>query len=169
METKQYTTIDKGGWIEGPWNKEPDKVQWQDEATGMPCLAVRHPTLGNWCGYVGVTTDHPLFGKHYDTPDVSVHGGLTFSDVCRPHDTEDTGICHVPGEGEPDHVWWFGFDCAHFNDFSPGLEATTRKVMPEGHVSSMAGNPYRTLKYVQKECANLANQLKEAEHAQPIA
>jgi hypothetical protein len=34
-----------------------------DEATGLPCLAVRpNPEImGNWCGYVGVDQSHPFF------------------------------------------------------------------------------------------------------------
>lgn len=51
-------------WPEGPWMDEPDKVQWQDEATGLACLAVRGP-LGSWCGYVGVGKAHPLHGIGY--------------------------------------------------------------------------------------------------------
>lgn len=41
---------------------------------------------------------------HRGLPCLAVHGGLTYSDRC--HDD----ICHVPAPGEPDDVWWFGFD-----------------------------------------------------------
>jgi hypothetical protein len=43
-----WTTIDKSSWGNGPWQTEPDKAQWQDEETGLPCLAVRnaaYPTI----------------------------------------------------------------------------------------------------------------------------
>ena len=75
METREYTTINRTalGWPDGPWNGEPDKVQWQDQQTGMPCLAVRHPESGHWCGYVGVDPDHPHFEQSYD--DVSMADG----------------------------------------------------------------------------------------------
>jgi hypothetical protein len=38
MDTIEYRTIDKSQWGPGPWQDEPDKKQWQDEATGLPCL-----------------------------------------------------------------------------------------------------------------------------------
>lgn len=81
MQTIEYRTVDKSGWGDGPWQSEPDKRQWRDEATGLPCLIVRGPS-GALCGYVGVPATHPLHGKEYDAADVEVHGGLTFSDHC---------------------------------------------------------------------------------------
>lgn len=148
MEARQYTTIDKSGWGRGEWQDEPDKMQWQDEATGLPCLIVRGPS-GALCGYVGVAPDHPLHGKDYDHVDVSVHGGLTFSDRCADSADESRGICHVAGEGEPDHVWWFGFDCAHLYDHTPAYER---------HWGS-GEDIYRDLAYVQSEVTSLARQL----------
>lgn len=49
-------------WGNGAWVDEPDKAQWRDEATGLPCLLVRNQ-LGALCGYVGVYPDHPYFAK----------------------------------------------------------------------------------------------------------
>src|SRR5262249_44757906 len=119
MKTIEYRYIDKSEWKRGAWDDEPDKIQWQDEQTGLPCLAVRHPTMGNWCGYVGVAEGHSYFGKEYEHEDVNVdcHGDLTFSDFCHQDDKEH-GICHRPDPGEPERVWWLGFDCAHGGDYS---------------------------------------------------
>ena len=164
MEAKEYTTIDRAAqqWPSGPWDKEPDKAQWQDEETGLPCLAVRHPSSGHWCGYVGVAEGHPAFKQGYNDvmfgdeyPDV--HGGLTFADMCSPGEDESKGVCHTPALGEPDHVWWFGFDCAHSEDYSPR----------DQHYSDTRGYPfttggyskYRTLDYVKWQCRKLAKQL----------
>lgn len=153
MKTLSYTTINRQalGWPSGPWDNEPDKVQWPDPATGLPCLAVRHPNSGHWCGYVGVSEKHPYFEASYDscTQGVDVHGGLTFSDHCQP-DSEETGVCHIPGEGQPDHVWWLGFDCAHYTDSSP---------MDQVYSGSGSHRIYRTLDYVKEECGYLAHQL----------
>ena len=158
METKTYKTIDRAalGWPAGPWDGEPDKIQWQDEATGLPCLAVRNPHAGNWCGYVGLPPGHPLHGKSYNDVDVDVHGGLTFADECQPGDTEEKGICHVPGPGEPDHVWWLGFDCAHGWDYSPRDVALAIRGYP---FTIMGSQQYRTLDYVRQQCAGLAAQI----------
>src|SRR5690606_3996986 len=40
------------------------KIQWVDEATGLDCLMVRN-SGGAWCGYVGVSEGHPLYGVEY--------------------------------------------------------------------------------------------------------
>lgn len=172
-----YTTIDKSGWGDGPWQDEPDKVQWKDEATGLPCLAKRHPRHGHWCGYVGVSEGHPAFEKGYDDVHdlfgpydsdayLSVHGGLTYADACEEGD-EAASICHVPEPGEPDHVWWLGFDCAHSGDVSPAMEARDRQKYEETGdpfwlpIKYPWSDSYRTLDYVRAECASLARQLTE--------
>jgi hypothetical protein len=94
----EWTTRNKGDWGRGPWQSEPDKVQWVDEATGLDCLIVRGPS-GALCGYVGVPETHPYHGKDYSScalaepcgeawcehsPEsaMHVHGGLTFADTC---------------------------------------------------------------------------------------
>lgn len=165
METKEWRTVDReaAGWISGEWDSEPDKVQWPDEKTGLPCLAVRNRRSGNWCGYVGVAAGHPAFEKHYDAvydmSGIDVHGGLTFSDSCRPGDTEATGICHVPGDGEPDHVWWLGFDCAHSGDHGP--DDATRSRTKGGIWALGPMSTYKTLQYVKAECCRLAWQLAD--------
>ncbi len=147
-------------WPAGPWDSEPDLVEWRDAATGYPCLVVRGPT-GALCGYVGVPPEHPYSGKPYSEVDdhVPAHGGLTFSDSCH----EDGSICHVPLPGEPDAVWWFGFDCAHSGDVTPGLirhyqEAAARYGIPPE--SWHLHDTYKTLAYVQAEVTTLAAELK---------
>jgi hypothetical protein len=164
MERKSWTWIDKSTWGVGPWTVEPDKLQWSDPATGLPCLARRSPRMGNWCGYVGVAPGHPLHGLGYGDLDLDVHGGLTFAGGCDVEDPEH-GICHRPAPGEPEEVWWFGFDLGHAFDVAPAMDAYLRS-MP-GLTSSetlYAGYPgrrpvYRTLAYVQEQCAHLAAQL----------
>lgn len=133
---------------------EPDKAQWPDEATGLPCLIVRNPRGGNLCGYVGVAEGHSLFEQDYGIPDVDVHGGLTFADKCTETEDEGRYICHVPDPGEPKHVWWFGFDCAHLNDLSPA-DPFGLRVRGDPYF----GSTYRDFDYVKRECARLATQL----------
>lgn len=169
METIEYTTFDKGGWGEGPWQTEVDKRQWRDAATGLPCLIVRN-RMGSLCGYVGVSKEHPAHGLHYSSPEhdsdglpfpvtsaqqaleaICVHGGLTFSKGCG-HGDESVDICHIPDPGEPDNVHWFGFDCGHYMDLSPGLGY-------QEHRSPFPASVYRDIDYVARDCARLAQQL----------
>jgi hypothetical protein len=159
MEAKEYVTIDRAKWPSGPWDGEPDKVQWPDAKTGLPCLAVRNSRSGHWCGYVGVAEGHPLFGRNYNDVSLDVHCGLTFSDKCQPRETEASGICHVPAPGESDHVWWLGFDCAHCDDLSPG-DLQMYKEM--GRLwKPFDGQVYRSLDYVKGQCAHLAQQIAD--------
>lgn len=132
----------KASWGDGEWQSEPDERQWQDEVTGLPCLIVRSQT-GALCGYVGVPHDHPAYGVSYDDVDVDVHGGLTFA---------GDEIHYQVTENVPDNVWWLGFDCSHFMDFSPAFKFI-------GY--HQQGTSYRTIAYVTSECQSLAKQLKE--------
>jgi hypothetical protein len=59
--------------------------------------------------YLGVPDTHPLAGCDYDAiQDINVHGGWTFA-----------------GRGSrwPDGWWFFGWDYAHFNDYTAIAEA----------------------------------------------
>lgn len=160
MDTKSYTTLDRSGWGSGIWDGEPDKVQWPDAVTGLPCLAVR-TVMGHWCGYVGVTAPHPLYEiQCRDCPNLNVHGGITFAAACDFGADESHSICHLPGPGESDRVWWLGFDCAHAFDHIPGHMAMLTGL---GFDYINRDAVYRTLAYVQENCADLAKQLIELE------
>lgn len=132
-------------WGPGPWVDEPDRVEWRDDATGLPCLALRNPRYGHWCGYVGAHRDP---GDIYE---LDVHGGVTYGPApCSPN-TDWHRVCHVPKPGEPE-VSWVGFDCGHAGYDDPDA-------CPGGFVSSREGT-YRTIAFVRSECAKLAAQLK---------
>ncbi len=88
--------------------EEGDLYEWTYTAKnglGVECVIKRNTTLA-LCGYVVITSDNKLFGLDYDVIysklDVSVHGGLTYSDE---------------GEGG----WIIGFDCAHAGDLCPAF------------------------------------------------
>ena len=76
-------------------------------------------TSGGWGnGYVRIPEGHPFYGKEYNEIDVSVHGGLTFSE----HVTITDG--DVLPEG-----FWIGFDTFHHGDDS--IYWTERRVLEE--------------------------------------
>lgn len=66
MTLRTYRHLPRAGWLPGPWLTEPDRVEWVDEATRLPCLVLRREGLGHLCGYVGVPPDHPAHGLNYD-------------------------------------------------------------------------------------------------------
>lgn len=156
METKEWIHMDKKSWQRGIWDSEPDKMQFEDPNTKLPCLIVRNAS-GSLCGYVGVPAEHPWHKRPYeDIGDADVHGGLTFSSFCRKG-KEDEAICHVPGPGEPDKVWWLGFDTSHSGDYMPASQAIYKKVGI--NTSLFEGDTYKDLAYVKKEIASLAKQV----------
>lgn len=138
--------VDKSQWPRGPWDDEPDKAQWIDAESQLPCLAVRNSDTGNWCGYVGIASGHPLYNNPYQEVDLNVHGGLTYSGT-------GSGSIHFEGL---DGLWLFGFDCAHSQDLSPGMRIHN-------------GSIYRTLDYVRIQCAELARQLQSTYSGMVIA
>lgn len=162
-ETANAPAIDKSTWGPGPWQDEPDRVDFVH--AGLACFVKRNHH-GNLCGYVGVPREHPLYGKSCDDADLHVHGGITYADVCKGE------LCHVPEPGMPDDVWWLGFDCAHCNDLSPGTRALLHELKAKAVASGdepavRLWNPlryefrevYRELPYVRRECERLAEQL----------
>lgn len=181
METREWTFVDKSLWGTGPWSSEPDKLQWEDPQTGMPCLAVRS-FQGNWCGYVGVEPGHPFYGIPYaacarrpipcvgddcsHTPEdlFDVHCGVNYSRACTDN---PEGICHVPSPGEPEHLWWFGFDCGHAFDISPVLNAQLRAM--GSHPFDVPEMTYKSLEYVRTECRRLALQLDDRDWKERLA
>jgi len=70
---------------------------------------------------------------------------------------EATHVCHKPDPGEPDNVWWFGFDCAHAFDKMPAL----RRYSGYSHPSET----YRDQAYVTAEVEKLASQLLQLEES----
>jgi len=164
----EQTWVNKSEWGPGPWQDEPDKINWTDGDTGLPCMIVRGPS-GALCGYVAVTAEHRLHGVEYMDPKfegLHAHGGITFTDRCQPND-DGHGICHVPEPGQPDDVWWIGFDCAHGYDVMPALERTMREAGMDSTNLRMEATEYwpasiyKTVSYVMNECRDLAAQLSQ--------
>ena len=161
----------KTEWPEGVWQREPDQSRWVDAKTGLDCLVLRGP-VGAWCGYVGVTSEHPAYGftnSKYDYSidevvsgeatkavniqsqinAIDVHGGLTYAG------SDDLRGCDRH---------WFGFDCSHAGDFAPGYEDVTRLGLPTGWGTVIE---YRDMAYVQEECRRLAEQLAAIDPSRP--
>jgi hypothetical protein len=162
------------------WENEPDVQIWLMGRMG--CVMRRNMETGTWCGYVGVQKDHPWFKKDYgetvptstivgnwkdraidldktsilslfkiamaDGKDgeesidtlIQVHGGLTYSGWLT--------------KKNKNILWYFGFDCAHYGDFMPGL------CHNPSYLSFGDTGVYRDQQYVHAEVVSLAEQLK---------
>lgn len=138
---REWHFVDKSAWGSGPWQDEPDKAMWTDEATGLACLILRNET-GALCGYVGVHVGHPWYGvDRWEIRSHGAHGGVNFS-------------------RERQRLWWLGFDCSHAFDLSPALLAVPVPI-PSRLFESQT---YRTFAYVKKRCAMLAREAKDVDH-----
>lgn len=171
---KTWTTRheDRQRWPDGPWHSEPDKISWTDPDTGRPCLIVRNGS-GGLCGYAAVDPGHLLHGIAYNvgwygdpTPEsaavdhIEVHGDLTYSGLCQETDEPSHGICHIPEPGQPEDVWWFGFDCLHSgDDFPNNLPYRDSDFMARYGIQDV----YRDVDYVVEQCESLARQLVAAD------
>jgi hypothetical protein len=156
--------VDRTGWPKGPWDDEPDRVDWKTRGC-FPAIALRH-FRGHWCGYVGVPAGHPAYGRGYDD-EIEVHGGVTYAAKCAGR------ICHVPEPGESDDVWWLGFDFDHSEDAAPWsyIDRVRPWVWRDGQYVQLFGRyainmssedisgVYRDLVYVRSECERAAKQL----------
>lgn len=120
-----------------------------------------HDELWHLCGYLGVFEGHPWYGKKYGEIDADVHGGLTYAQL-------QMGDYPAPCKAD---VWWVGFDCGHFGDFTPGI---LRWVMESETADSSFNRvyeresqfPWRDRDYVFDEIVLLAQQaLTEDVHA----
>jgi hypothetical protein len=144
-DPKGYGDRGRVSWAEGPWQTEPDHVEWRKPGSALPRMIVRN-RLGGLCGYVGAPAGHRLHGADMEKAcDLRVHGGITFGSECEGH------ICHVAQPGEPEHVWWLGFDCVHSGDAAPGLRMG----------KMFEWETYKELGYVIRETESLAAQLEE--------
>lgn len=164
----------------GPWLGEADKVSWRDEASGYECIMLRDTRGGFLCGYVGIPSDHPLWGWDDDAVPsdigIEVHGGITYARQCQAGPTparrlavEARRICHVElspavyhevahatdHRVQDPHAWWFGFSCDHAYDLVPG---DGRRSIPAS--SSELARTYRDDAYVVRETVALAAQLR---------
>lgn len=145
----KYGARERKQWGSGPWEHEPDHVQFK--AHGFACMLHRNP-MGAWCGYVGVPASHPYYEKDWDqVPDIDVHGGLTYAGKCQGE------LCHVPEPGEPDDIWWLGFDCSHCYDETPALSSRLKRFQA---ASDLVFGIYRDEAYVTDETTRLAQQLR---------
>ena len=168
-------------------------VEKEFEHAGLKCVVVMQ-RAAHRCGYAGIDKKHPLYGKDYndhlninmsemegepigkrniisifaqafdDTEKVrietffDVHGGITYA---------GRGSGKYPIES---YLWWFGFDCAHYNDAKDFETAKRLFADDEEAMKSIAyfentermyptDGEIRTLDYVVGECKSLAEQL----------
>lgn len=111
----------------------------------MPAVAVRNRS-GAWCGYVGVSKSHSLYGVGYDDYESmpNPHGGVTYAN----HNDKLDACVGLPNA----KLWWLGFDCAHCGDLVPTY--------------SDLGGTYRNIDYVVTELFDMVDFLTNRSQTQ---
>jgi len=139
--------IDKSDWGDGPWQDEPDLLQWCSTVPPhYECQIARSVVTGVLCGYVAIPAGHPAHGMGWGRGglDVDVHGDLTFA---------EQGV---------NGVWVIGF-------VSPALEARMgNRIARDAWLAAMEEaapecfrTTYKTIAYVRAVVESLAQQLAE--------
>lgn len=130
-----------------PWEDEPDFKFFSHR--GLPCIINRVHATGHLCGYVGVPMWHPLYGLPYCNSDwdgfsvdseINIHGGVTYAGNFKDL-KPNIKLSHK--------YYFFGFDCAHLDDYIPNY--------PEIYRSD--DKTYRNFEYVEAQTRILADQL----------
>lgn len=157
-DARTWTTVDKTEWPAGPWHAEPDRVQWTDPLSDLPCLITRHPEYGCLVGYVAVPPGDPLHGAAAGQVPALAPGSITFTGA-------SIGTLNPAGipPCDLDNPWWIGFGAFHAWDVSPGetvmwdlLGVTDGGIIPgpDGPIAE-----YRPIAYMTAGCRLLAMQL----------
>jgi hypothetical protein len=146
----------------GEWVDEPDEIFFSYR--NFQCKIIRrlhrepyskdeHYFGGYLCGYVGIPKNHPHHktNSYSDIP-IDCHGDLTFL------------------EFGDDFLNWIGFDCAHFNDYTPSIENFKKtnsemiEIMQKYRLKVMINNLlfqkiYRNIEFCINECKSIVDQL----------
>ncbi len=150
---KKGYKIDRKDWVFGPYCTEPDVIKLQHKSTKYICW-IRRVQLGQLCGYVEVPKNHIMFqwdASESMPPADPSHGGVTFSDFLSGRKKKKK--------------WAVGFDCAHYQDFMPKLEADLREAhritemcMKPSEFINIGGKVrnYKTVGYVAGNLNDLA-------------
>lgn len=123
----------------GPWHFESNREEW--EYKGMPCLAVRQPRSGHWCGYVELSPGHKYYGiDDREAFGLSLgHGGITYGRFC------EGNVCHI---SDNEKLYWLGFDCSHSWDIRPG----------DGYFDDYRSS-YKDILYVKRHVEEMVEEL----------
>jgi hypothetical protein len=119
---------------------------WIDRESGVPCLLLRNPDLGNWCGYVKLPLGSTYTYDEIESWGLEVHGKVSYvgdinTDVlpeARPPEFSEGGL-------------WVGFDCAHWKDLIPANIILGHCIWED--------DVYRTIEYALNQCTSLARQV----------
>ncbi len=175
------------------------KVESDFECNGLRCM-VTFGDMGYRCGYVGIPKTHILYGRDYndylevkkeDIEDKKISGVFPLLGALLDEDERfridaffncHGGITYAGGGVGSKYpvasdLWWFGFDCAHYDDgkeldlaleYFPEL---SQRILSIKQIENMypTGGIVRSREYVENELKDLATQLSEFTYERGIS
>jgi len=111
-------------------------------SSGLRAVCILVADGSHRCGYVSVSSSHPNYEIGYNDVVADVHGGLTYGGRLLQYEAFIN-----------DDLWWFGFDCAHYNDIVLSM-LTFGEEVGEGRV-------FRSAEFVIAECEKLATYINK--------
>lgn len=131
-----------------PWESEPNYTRFKT-THGYWAEVKRHPTLYHLCGYLHIPKKHPVYD--WDSEKIErvfmAYGGITYQ-------TKDEKRLVI------------GFDCAHADDFVPGVFASLLaiRVKAQDRIDSlydtMKPEDYKTVQFVKQKLESLSVQVE---------
>lgn len=131
-----------------PWEGEPNYTRFKT-THGYWAEVKRHPSLYHLCGYLHIPKDHPVYD--WDSEKIErvfmAYGGITYNKR-----TESKLV--------------IGFDCAHADDFVPGVFASLLaiRVKDQDRIDSlydtMKPEDYKTVQFVKDKLESLSVQVE---------
>lgn len=131
-----------------PWEGEPNYIRFKT-THGYWAEVKRHPVLYHLCGYLHVPNSHPVYDWNDEKIEhvLSAYGGITYTKR-----TEGKLV--------------LGFDCAHADDFVPGVFASllALRVKAQDNTDSlydtMKPEDYKTVQFVKEKLESLGMQVE---------
>jgi hypothetical protein len=105
----------------GDWHVDPDRIAWTDPTTDYPCV-IRLERSGQLAGYVGIPSDHWLWGYQQDAIPPDVVADVAELGYAAPSDQHGPALRsarRVAGKACVGQLWWFGTACNRICDVIP--------------------------------------------------
>lgn len=131
-----------------PWEGEPNYIRFKT-THGYWAEVKRHPTLYHLCGYLHIPKEHPVYDWNDEKIEhvLNAYGGITYTKK-----TEGKLV--------------LGFDCAHADDFVPGVFASLLDIrmknqeLAESLFDRHKPEDYKTVQFVKEKLESLSVQVE---------
>lgn len=143
----------------GDWHIDTDRIAWTDPSTDYPCV-IRIERSGQLVGYVGIPSDHWLWGYQQDAIPLDIIADVAELGYAAPSDQYGPAVRsarRVTGNACAGQLWWFGTARDRIGDFVPNNAKHARDGLRLG-----VKQTYLDVQSLHAVCTALAAALKAA-------